>query len=407
MVPAVSLTEIILLAVSGGLLAALVGSLTVLVKLRNERSSIADILRATAGTSPGKAALSLVARADEANALPLYKTRLERMLSDSPLPVMLLNKQRLIIDLSTRAEEELDQPRRRRGLLETMGSHELDEAVRTAMETLKPAILTVRLYASGRQTYQARLIPYHSGDEIECLIFLQDVAATMDFGELRSQFAATVSHELRTPLAGIRAMVEALQDPAISPEETSRFLNRVDLETQRLGQLVDEILFLSSLESGATEAISGETDAAAVVEKIVAKLEPLARKSEIGINNQVQAGLILPLSDRMATTVLTNLLENAIKYSGRGSKVELKSEKAGRGIKIFVKDDGIGIDAEHLPHVFERFYRVDKSRSRRMGGTGLGLSIVKHVVESGGGQVSAKSREGFGTEITLSFPARS
>lgn len=399
-------TEIFLIAVCGALLIALAVTVAQLLRLRREHAGIAETVHASGG-SLEEAVRSLTVKADEAAALPLFKARLERMLLDSPLPVLLLDESRTIVDLSARAEEELDQPRRRRGLMETMGSHELDEAARAAMASLKPSIVTVRLYAGGRHTYQARLIPYRSGDTVECLIFLQDVAATMDFGELRSQFAATVSHELRTPLAGIRAMVEALQDPAISPEEAARFLDRVDLETQRLSQLIDEILFLSSLESGAAEAISGETDAAEAVEKIVRKLEPLARQSDISIDYQVRPGLVLPLSERMATTVLTNLLENAIRYSGRGSHVGLNAEREAGGIKLTVRDDGIGIDAEHLPHIFERFYRVDKSRSRRMGGTGLGLSIVKHVVESGGGKVSAKSREGFGAEITLSFPNRS
>lgn len=401
-----STTEITLLTVCGALLVGLAVAIARLLSLRKEHTSIAGTIRAASGGTLRDAVRSLAAQADEATALPLLKTRLERMLLDSPLPVLLLDEQRTIIDLSARAEEELDQPRRRRGLLETMGSHELDEAARVAMASLKAAAVTVRLYAGGRHTYMARLIPYRSEVKVECLVFLQDVAATMDFGELRSQFAATVSHELRTPLAGIRAMVEALQDPAISPEEAARFLGRVDQETQRLTQLVDEILFLSSLESGATEAISGETDAAEIVEKIVAKLEPLARKSDISIDNQVRKGLVMPLSERMATTVMTNLIENAIKYGGRGSHVELNAEREAGGMRLIVRDDGIGIDAEHLPHIFERFYRVDKSRSRRMGGTGLGLSIVKHVVESGGGKVSAKSREGFGTEITLSFPTR-
>ncbi|MHB9112316.1 MAG: sensor histidine kinase [Thermoleophilia bacterium] len=399
-------TEVILLAICGTLLGALVVSITILLRMRKEHAGIAKTVHAAGETSLQAAVSSLASQANEAAAIPLIKTRIERMLLDYPLPVLLLDEKRLIVDLSARAEEELDQPRRHRGLLETMGSHELDEAAQAAIASLRPAIVTVRLYAAGRHTYQARLIPYRSGDSVECLVFLQDVAATMDFGELRSQFAATVSHELRTPLAGIRAMVEALQDPAISPEEAARFLKLVDLETQRLGQLVDEILFLSSLESGAAEAISGETDTAEVVEKIVRKLEPLAQQSDISINNQVRPGLVLPLSERMATTVLTNLLENAIRYSGRGSHVELDAQREAGGMRLVVRDDGIGIDAEHLPHIFERFYRVDKSRSRRMGGTGLGLSIVKHVVESGGGRVSAKSREGFGTEITLSFPAR-
>ncbi|MBI5869783.1 MAG: hypothetical protein HZB44_02320 [Actinobacteria bacterium] len=398
--------EIILLAACGALLAALAVTISQLVRLRREHAGIAKTVHAGGG-SLEETVRSLTAQADEAASLPLFKIRLERILLDSPLPVLLLDENQTIIDLSARAEEELDQPRRRRGLLETMGSHELDEAARTAMATLKPAVIIVRLYSSGRHTYQARLIPYRSQDSVECLIFLQDVAATMDFGELRSQFAATVSHELRTPLAGIRAMVEALQDPAISPDEAARFLDRVDQETQRLSQLIDEILFLSSLESGAAEAISGETDAAEAVEKIVIKLEQLAQQSDISIDNKVRPGLVLPLSERMAATVLTNLLENAIRYSGRGSHVSLNAEREAGGVRLSVGDDGIGIDAEHLPHIFERFYRVDKSRSRRLGGTGLGLSIVKHVVESGGGQVTAKSREGFGTEITLSFPSRS
>lgn len=395
----------ILLAFCGALAGALGISIVMLQRSRQELASLVETVRPAGDVSLEDAVRSLASRADEAAALPLFTARLDRILLDSPIPVLLLDEERMIVDLSARAEEELDQPRRRRGLLETMGSHELDEAARSAMATLKPALTTVRLYSGGRHTYQARLIPYRAGDAVECLVFLQDVAATMDFGELRSQFAATVSHELRTPLAGIRAMVEALQDPAISPEETFRFLSRVDLETQRLGQLVDEILFLSSLESGAAEAISGETDAAEAVEKIVAKLEPLARQADISISSRIQPGLILPLSDRMAATVVTNLLENAIKYSGRGSHVELNADREAGEIRLSVRDDGIGIDAEHLPHIFERFYRVDKSRSRRMGGTGLGLSIVKHVVESGGGQVSARSREGFGTEIMLSFPA--
>ncbi|MDO8735559.1 MAG: histidine kinase dimerization/phospho-acceptor domain-containing protein, partial [Thermoleophilia bacterium] len=224
-----STAEIILLAICGTLLGALAVSMMILLKSRSERASIAAAIRATDGKPLEDAARDLAACADNAAALPLYKTRIDRMLLDSPLPILLLDEQRVIVDLSARAEEELDQPRRRRGLLETMGSHDLDEAARSAMASLKPAVVTVRLYAGGRQTYQARLVPYRSGDVVECLVFLQDVAATMDFGELRSQFAATVSHELRTPLAGIRAMVEALQDPAISPGEASRFLSRVDM----------------------------------------------------------------------------------------------------------------------------------------------------------------------------------
>jgi two-component system phosphate regulon sensor histidine kinase PhoR len=170
--------------------------------------------------------------------------------------------------------------------------------------------------------------------------------------------------------------------------------------------LIDDILFLSSLESGATIA-EGVTELGLAAHSVLEKLQPLATKLEVRINADVPAGLKVSLPERMVGTVLSNLIENAIKYSGRGSLVEVGASREGNRIKIVVRDDGIGIDSEHLPHIFERFYRVDKSRSRRLGGTGLGLSIVKHVVESAGGTVSAKSREGFGTEITVLVPQAS
>jgi two-component system phosphate regulon sensor histidine kinase PhoR len=198
-------------------------------------------------------------------------------------------------------------------------------------------------------------------------------------------------------------MVETLQDPDINPDDLRRFLERIDRETNRLGQLIDDILFLSSLESGATN-LEGVTELRPVAGSLLEKLQPLATKLEVRIKIDVPAGLNVNLPERMAGTVLSNLLENAIKYSGRGSLVEVEAAREGNLLRMVVRDDGIGIDSEHLPHIFERFYRVDKSRSRRLGGTGLGLSIVKHVVESVGGTLSAKSREGFGTEITVRLP---
>ena len=200
-------------------------------------------------------------------------------------------------------------------------------------------------------------------------------------------------------------MVETLKDPDIEPEDRDRFLERIDRETNRLAQLIDDILFLSSLESGAAN-LRGQFRAAPADRRHSSRSsKPLAAKFEVKIKNSVPEGFVIPLPERMASTVLSNLLENAIKYSGRGSHVEVTGLREEGQVRLLVRDDGIGIDAEHLPHIFERFYRVDKSRSRRLGGTGLGLSIVKHVVESAGGEIKANSREGFGTELVVSFPA--
>lgn len=376
------------------------------LRLDRERSRIRALLVLSKGQSAEAAIKDLLLAAEAAADLPLVRSRFDQLIANCPVPVLLLDEDRVIMNMSFRAEDELDQPRLGRTLLETLESHELDGAARAALEKEAPAEITVRLYASGRRPYYAKLLPLRAGGKKECLLFLQDAAATIEFGELRSQFAATVSHELRTPLAGIRAMVETLQDPDIKPEDLQRFLVRIDTETNRLGQLIDEILFLSSLESGATNLV-GETELAPAARSLVEKLRPLADKMEVHLSLAVPSGLNVALPERMAAIVLSNLIENAIKYSGRGSHIEVSAEPVGGSTRLTVRDDGIGIDAEHLPHIFERFYRVDKSRSRRLGGTGLGLSIVKHVVESAGGDICAKSREGFGTEIAVTLPARS
>lgn len=392
---------IMLVLATAVLLVVVAVAVTSFVFRRRERVCIAAMPGMEAGGSI-EAVKALIAglaeRAADADAL---SSRLDQLLAGCPLPVLLLDDTGTIIALSNRAEEELDQPRKRRGVLETLGSHELEAAAREAMATMKPVEITVRLYAGGRRPYRAHILPFAIDQHSECLVFLQDAAQIFDYGALRSQFAANVSHELRTPLAGIRALVESLGEPEIEPEESQRFLERIDLETARLGQLIDEILFLSTLETGDTSMLEGQSEAGLIADKVVEKLRPLATERDVGLKNGIPGGLEVLLSERMLTTVLSNLIENALKYSGRGSHVKIEGSREAGLTRITVRDDGIGIDAEHLPHIFERFYRVDKSRSRRLGGTGLGLSIVKHVVESAGGEVAAKSREGYGTAITL------
>lgn len=381
--------------------AAILGS--VLLRLLKERSGLMAVLETPQPQLLVDAARDLQKAASSAEEGRRAGRRLGRLIASSPMPVLLVDQDLSIIALSSSAESELDQPRIRRGLLETLGSHELASVAGGALASLKPSQLTVRLYAQGRRPYLARLFPYRNGPGRECLIFLQNAAATIGFGELRSQFAATVSHELRTPLAAVKALVESLKDPDIAAEDRERFLERIDRETGRLGQLIDDILFLSTLESGGAE-IKGVAPLNAALEKQTEKLGPLAERFNVSFNTDVPPELEIPLPERMADTVLANLIENAIKYSGRGSRVSVSAGREAAGIRVTIKDDGVGIDQEHLPHIFERFYRVDKSRSRQLGGTGLGLSIVKHVIESAGGEISARSREGFGTEISFLLP---
>ncbi|MHB1361898.1 MAG: sensor histidine kinase [Thermoleophilia bacterium] len=398
------ISDISLIAVAAAALIVVAVLAVVLGRRSSERSRIAAELKPARGESLEAAASRLAEAAGLADELLDFKNSFDQLLANCPLPVLLLDEDLIINSLSHKAETELDQPRIRRGLLEGLESHELEMAARQAIESLKPTEITVRLYASGRRSYHARIFPFQTGGRRKCLIYLQSAASTVEFGELRSQFAATVSHELRTPLAGIRAMVETLKDPQIGSGDRDHFLASIDRETNRLGQLVDEILFLSSLESGAAN-FEGASDLLPLTESLLEKLGPQAEKFEVKMKSSVPEGMIVPLPERMTSIVISNLLENAIRYSGRGSQVEISASREGNQVKLQVRDDGIGIDAEHLPHIFERFYRVDKSRSRRLGGTGLGLSIVKHIVESAGGEVKADSQEGFGTGFTVLLPS--
>ena len=346
----------------------------------------------------------MAAQAAACDEVPRLKSRYDQLLLQMPMCVLILDRERKIIGMSTRAGYELDQPQRGRTLLETLENHEIDSAAATVIAEETPMEIDIRLYAGGRRDYHAKLVPYWTDLGVECLVFLRDVSESIKYGELRSQFAATVSHELRTPLAGIQGLVESLRDPEISAEDSRRFIKKVDKETHRLAQLIDEILFLSSLESGSVDELRGESDLFSLVNELVEGLNPQAEQREVTINTNVPADAVLPIKERMAAMVMGNLIQNAINYSGIGSKVDIEASRDDGHLKVAVRDDGIGIDAEHLPHIFERFYRVDKSRSKALGGTGLGLSIAKHIIESAGGAITARSREGYGTEISFTLP---
>lgn len=394
------MNSLLLLALAGLLVATtiLAGSV---VRLRRQRRRLALALGADGAIPSDAVIVNMVRQATAAGEVPELRSRLDELLRNSPTPLLLLDDDCVISELSLSASEEFEQPPRGRGLLETLGSHELEAATRQALVEMKPARLNVRLYATGRRPFRARLFPYQAGSRRECLLFLQDASALVDYGELRSQFAATVSHELRTPLAGIRATVETLLDPDISDDDRARFLERVSRETSHLEQLIEEILFLSSLESGAATQVEGSTELRELAGQLMEKLAAPASEFEVSMTADIPDGIRLPLPERMAATVLANLLENAIKYSGRGSRIDITAGQDEGRVWLTVRDNGVGVEAEHLPHIFERFYRVDKSRSRRLGGTGLGLSIVKHVAEHAGGEVRIQSREGFGTEVTV------
>ncbi|PYQ53477.1 MAG: hypothetical protein DMF78_08845 [Acidobacteria bacterium] len=235
------------------------------------------------------------------------------------------------------------------------------------------------------------------------LTFL-DVTERRRVDEVRRDFVANASHELRTPLTSIRGFVEALEDGALEDPATSRrFLEKIRTHADRMAALVSDLLELSRLESGERPPHWERVAADEVVDEVVGGLSALAAAKQIEVVTEVSVASVETDRDRLRG-VLENLVENALKYALPGGRVSVSARPEGDAAVFEVADDGPGIAAEHLPRIFERFYRVDKARSRELGGTGLGLSIVKHLVDSLGGAVSVSSEPGRGSRFVVRLP---
>jgi two-component system, OmpR family, phosphate regulon sensor histidine kinase PhoR len=238
------------------------------------------------------------------------------------------------------------------------------------------------------------------------VLALFDLTSIRRLETVRRDFVANVSHELKTPLTAIRGFAETLQSELAEHAQHAQFAETIRANSERMQHLVDDLLDLSRIESGGwtpTPEIINLRDVAA--EAIVPYREEAERRG-LGIEAAVPDDATHVYADAVALRqALGNLVENAVRYTGRGGSVTVFSRRTPAGIAVGVSDTGAGIPVEHLPRIFERFYRVDPARSRAAGGTGLGLAIVKHLVEAHGGRVAADSRVGQGTTITMTFPA--
>jgi len=217
---------------------------------------------------------------------------------------------------------------------------------------------------------------------------------TRAYEELRVGFTAAVSHELRTPLARLLALLESASLPEADSEA---LLAQAREQVEEMSELVDDVLFLSELESGREVVALGSTAALPVLEDIRDRLADSAERADVAIRIEADADVELPLRRRMLQIVVENLAENSIRYAGPGSTLTLSA----RDVVLAAADDGRGVEEDELPRLFERFYRSDRARSSR--GTGLGLAIVKHVVTAAGGEVEATGRPGHGVTIQCRF----
>jgi two-component system phosphate regulon sensor histidine kinase PhoR len=224
---------------------------------------------------------------------------------------------------------------------------------------------------------------------------------------IRKDFVANVSHEIKTPITAIKGFVETLREGAAeSPQDRERFLGIIHRHVERLEALVEDLLSLSEIEREAErkEISLTEHPVLDVLNTALQVCQEKAADKDIRMELACPQDLKVNVNPALLEQAVVNLLDNAITYSERGRPVRVTAGERGAEILIQVQDEGCGIEKVHLERLFERFYRVDKARSRKLGGTGLGLSIVKHIVEAHGGHVSVESKPGKGSTFTLHLP---
>lgn len=248
--------------------------------------------------------------------------------------------------------------------------------------------------------------PYLDDEEIASgiIIVFQDVSKEHTLDEIRKDFVANVSHELKTPLTTIKTYTETLLATEIDRETSNRFLQTIDTETNRMTRLVKDLLELSNIDNKSSKLNLERINIYNLIKNCLAGLEVLKEEKDIKLDLKIQKEDIEITSDRNSLEkIVMNIISNAYKYSNDKGKVVIELMDLKERVKIIIKDQGVGIPYADQKHIFERFYRVEKGRSRKAGGTGLGLSISKELVEKLGGTISIKSKPNIGTEVTLIF----
>jgi len=244
------------------------------------------------------------------------------------------------------------------------------------------------------------VVPYEVGGRRERLVYLSREGDLAAYEELRAGFTAAVSHELRTPLARLLTLLESTTLPG---EDVPALVDGARAEIDQITELIDEVLFLSELESGARVVALGPTAVKPVLEEALAELEERAARADVAVRLECEDDVDLAIRPRMLRVIARNLAENAIRYAGPGATFTLEVERSKGTVTLIGRDDGIGVEEAELPRLFERFYRSDRARASR--GTGLGLAIVKHIVTQAGGTVEARGARGQGLEVRCEVPA--
>jgi two-component system phosphate regulon sensor histidine kinase PhoR len=297
-----------------------------------------------------------------------------------------------------------------RSIQEVIRDLTLQKFVANALENRERMQRDITVFHNGERVLNVQSSPLLDTNRKRkgTLIIFNDVTQLRRLENLRRDFVANVSHEIKTPLTAIKGFVETLHQGSVdNPEETVRFLGIVRKHVDRLNSIIEDLLSLSRIEQE-NEARAIKFEIRKIREVFTTALQicrSKAEKKQIEINQSCPDKLKAKFDPSLLEQAVVNLLDNAIKYSDSGSMIFLEAVRSNGSIRIRITDQGMGIAKKHLPRLFERFYRVDKARSRKLGGTGLGLAIVKHIAQAHGGRIAVESKLGEGSTFTLELPA--
>jgi two-component system phosphate regulon sensor histidine kinase PhoR len=340
------------------------------------------------------------------------RARLAAILSGMVEGVMILDGRGTVLMINAALEEMFhlkSEDLVGRSSLEVLRHFPVIEFIRTVLDQKKSQSreLAIRVPEEKWFHVQASVPPDHREAKVFVVFVFHNITEIKRLERVRKDFVANVSHELRTPLTSIKGYVEALLDGAKDdPERNAEFLDVLKKHTDRLNNIVSDLLTLAQIESGQTGLQYQTIGLSDLIERAVSMLKPMADRKRQRLSMFIGADLPVIKGDpEKLTQVLTNLIDNAIKYTPEKGSVSVEAGPVGDGLEVTVSDNGLGIPPKDVSRIFERFFRVDRARSRDLGGTGLGLSIVKHIVESHGGSVRVESEPGKGSRFIVFLPA--
>lgn len=294
-----------------------------------------------------------------------------------------------------------------RHIIEVVRNYDLEGIINQARLQETSVSKEIEIISPVPKIFKVRVSPFYTIDfmNIGTVVILRDVTDLRKLEQMRTEFVTNVSHELRTPLTSIKGFVETLLDGAVEEKNTAvRFLTIISDETDRLNRLIGDILSLAKIEAKPMEFTKTRLRIDKVINNVVSMLFPQANSKKLTLTTEISQLPEILANEDIMRQLLINLIDNAIKYTPPNGKVTVEALGVNGGVEIKIRDTGLGIPEESLPRLFERFYRVDKARSRELGGTGLGLAIVKHIIESNSGTVNVKSKVGKGTEFIVFLP---